>query len=178
MTVPNWRQQRKPCCAHSALEHIGARSPWRRRAILIAAEDPIRLAFTLSDCGTTARQPENEKQRRKTMNSLKLIAIAALLLATGTQSAQALPKCTSKLECDARALNRARNDSRFAECRTSFIAKAIARGDQRMQRIANEYERRGGGVGRGVDAANSLRDNPDWQWAGARASRACARNAK
>jgi len=99
---------------------------------------------------------------------LLLTSIAALFLATGT--AQALPKCTSKLECDARALNRARNDSTFAECRTSFIAKAIAKGDQRMQRIANEYERRGGGVGRGVEAANSLRDNPDWQWAGARAS--------
>ena len=112
------------------------------------------------------------------MKKLLLTGIAALFLATGTQSAQALPKCTSKLECDARALNRARNDSRFVECRTSFIAKAIARGDQRMQRIANEYERRGGGVGRGVDAANSLRDNLDWQWAGARASRACARYAK
>jgi len=106
------------------------------------------------------------------MKQLFLAGIAALFLATG---AQALPKCTSDLECKARELNRARNDGTFAECRTSFIAKAIARGDQRMRRIAQEYERRGGGVGRGVDAANSLRDNPDWQWAGARASRACAR---
>src|SRR5262249_52406525 len=104
---------------------------------------------------------------------MTLICIVIFWVFMALRPASALPKCTSDLECQARQVNRARNDGTFAECRTSFIAKTVARGDQRMQRIVNEYQRRGGGVGRGVEAANSLRDNPDWQWAAARANRAC-----
>src|SRR5215467_8150646 len=102
----------------------------------------------------------------------------ALAMVVMAQPAHALPRCTSKLECDAVAINRARNDGRVAECRTSFISKAYVRGDPRMRRVVDEYQRRGGGVGRGVDAANSMRNEPDWQWAAVRANRACAKYAR
>ena len=142
------------------------------------------IAVHAAQDGAHERQPTQRNPgdgMTRTYGNIVLIATISVLVFwvfMALRPAQALPKCTSKLECAARQINRARNDGSIAECRTSFVAKAYMGGDARMRRVVDEYQRRGGGVGRGVDAANSMRNEPDWQWAAARANRACAKYAR